>query len=220
MHQKSKETHFKVRAPNNLIHLKMKEVGIRRVAGLVRKMNMPTQSANINELVNMSRPARNKSGEWTLNALRIATFFHCLPEDLFSEEQQGNALGKKKVALEVSFEELRGMLEIRGGGDTKTPELIAQAAELRAAVLRALISLTPMEERVLRLRFGFGGQEEHSLEEIAAILNFSREWIRLIEKSALRKLRYHSRSAPILAAVSIDEGRSDLVDQGVLDALH
>jgi len=59
---------------------------------------------------------------------------------------------------------------------------------------RALATLTPREEKVLRMRFGIGEKSDHTLEEVGQNFEVTRERIRQIEAKALRKLRHPSRS--------------------------
>jgi RNA polymerase primary sigma factor len=59
---------------------------------------------------------------------------------------------------------------------------------------RVLATLTPREEKVLRMRFGIGEESDHTLEEVGQDFNVTRERIRQIEAKALRKLRHPSRS--------------------------
>ncbi len=66
--------------------------------------------------------------------------------------------------------------------------------QLSETVARVLASLTPREERVLRMRFGIGMDEEHTLEEVGDRFSVTRERIRQIEAKALRKLKHPSRS--------------------------
>jgi RNA polymerase primary sigma factor len=70
----------------------------------------------------------------------------------------------------------------------------AVQANLREAATRVLSSLTPREERVLRMRFGIGMNTDHTLEEVGQQFNVTRERIRQIEAKALRKLKHPSRS--------------------------
>jgi RNA polymerase primary sigma factor len=79
--------------------------------------------------------------------------------------------------------------------DRATPAPDEQIAQTRmAAQARALVeTLTPREQEVLRLRFGLGGAEELTLQEIGARLSVSRERVRQIEAQALRKLRGPSK---------------------------
>ena len=67
-------------------------------------------------------------------------------------------------------------------------------ANLKETVTRVLASLTPREERVLRMRFGIGMNTDHTLEEVGQQFSVTRERIRLIEAKALRKLKHPSRS--------------------------
>src|SRR6185437_3350453 len=65
---------------------------------------------------------------------------------------------------------------------------------LKETVTRVLASLTPREERVLRMRFGIGMNTDHTLEEVGQQFSVTRERIRQIEAKALRKLKHPSRS--------------------------
>ena len=65
---------------------------------------------------------------------------------------------------------------------------------LKETCTRILSSLTPREERVLRMRFGIGMNTDHTLEEVGQQFNVTRERIRQIEAKALRKLKHPSRS--------------------------
>ncbi len=67
-------------------------------------------------------------------------------------------------------------------------------ANLRETTTRVLASLTPREERVLRMRFGIGMHTDHTLEEVGQQFSVTRERIRQIEAKALRKLKHPSRS--------------------------
>ena len=67
-------------------------------------------------------------------------------------------------------------------------------AGLKETTTRVLASLTPREERVLRMRFGIGMNTDHTLEEVGQQFSVTRERIRQIEAKALRKLKHPSRS--------------------------
>ena len=62
--------------------------------------------------------------------------------------------------------------------------------EIREAVAKVLLTLTPKEERVLRMRYGIGMDTDHTLEEVGQQFSVTRERIRSIQAKALRKLRH------------------------------
>ncbi len=106
-----------------------------------------------------------------------------------------------KIAREpVSFETPVGDDEDSFLGDfiedknTIVPGKAAENSNLRETTTRVLSSLTPREERVLRMRFGIGVNTDHTLEEVGQQFTVTRERIRQIEAKALRKLKHPSRS--------------------------
>lgn len=80
-----------------------------------------------------------------------------------------------------------------------TPEDTMIYAECCAAVDHILSTLTPREEKVLRMRFGIGERSDHTLEEVGQEFEVNRERVRQIEAKALRKLRHPSRSKYVKA---------------------
>jgi RNA polymerase primary sigma factor len=71
----------------------------------------------------------------------------------------------------------------------------AMQSNLRETTTRALASLTPREERIVRMRFGIGMNTDHTLQEVGQQFSLTRERIRQIEAKALRKLKHPSRSS-------------------------
>ena len=69
----------------------------------------------------------------------------------------------------------------------------AARSSMREATMRILSDLTPREERILRMRFGIGGENDHTLEEVGKTFNVTRERIRQIEAKALKKLQGSKR---------------------------
>jgi RNA polymerase primary sigma factor len=79
---------------------------------------------------------------------------------------------------------------------------------LRSQTAQVLKSLTPREEKVIKMRFGLEDGSEHTLEEVGQSFAVTRERIRQIEAKALRKLRHPSRSRRLKAFVDPDSGGS------------
>ena len=84
------------------------------------------------------------------------------------------------------------------------PSDAAINSNLREVTTRMLATLSPREERVLRMRFGIGMQSDHTLEEVGSQFYVTRERIRQIEAKALRKLRHPSRSKKLRSFISGD----------------
>jgi RNA polymerase primary sigma factor len=82
------------------------------------------------------------------------------------------------------------------------PSDAAFQSNLRETTTRILSTLTPREERVLRMRFGIGVHTDHTLEEVGQQFNVTRERIRQIEAKALRKLKHPTRSKKMISFLS------------------
>jgi RNA polymerase primary sigma factor len=78
--------------------------------------------------------------------------------------------------------------------NTISPVAATITANLRRVTTETLASLTPREERIVRMRFGIGLDGDHTLEEVGKQFSVTRERIRQIEAKALRKLKHPSRS--------------------------
>ncbi len=78
--------------------------------------------------------------------------------------------------------------------DAINPHAVAEASALQCQIAEALASLSPREQRILRMRFGIGGVREHTLEEVGKAFGVTRERIRQIEAKALARLRHPSRA--------------------------
>ena len=105
-------------------------------------------------------------------------------------------IAKEPISLEtpVGDEEDSRLGDFIEDRNAVLPEDAAIYSKMRETVTRVLASLTPREERVLRMRFGIGMNTDHSLEQVGQQFSLTRERIRQIEAKALRKLKHPSRS--------------------------
>ena len=105
-------------------------------------------------------------------------------------------IAKEPVSLEtpIGDEEDSSLGDFIEDKNALAPIDSAIHSNLRETTTRVLASLTPREERVLRMRFGIGMNTDHTLEEVGQQFNVTRERIRQIEAKALRKLKHPSRS--------------------------
>ena len=108
-------------------------------------------------------------------------------------------LSKHTISLETPMgEEGDGRLgDVISDAGARDPEQGALERNLHDDVTELLSTLTPREQKILRMRFGVGEKDAHTLEEVGASFNVTRERIRQIEAKALAKLRSSSRS-PVL----------------------
>jgi len=105
-------------------------------------------------------------------------------------------IAKEPISLEtpVGDEEDSSLGSFIQDENAVIPVDAAIQSNLKEMVTRTLSSLTPREERVLRMRFGIGMPTDHTLEEVGQQFSVTRERIRQIEAKALRKLKHPSRS--------------------------
>ena len=164
----------------------------RSIADQARTIRIPVHMIEtINKLVRTSRQFLHEQG-------REPT-----PEEMAERLSMPLEKVRKvmKIAKEpISFETPIGDEEDSHLGDfiedknAVIPVDAAIQANLKETVTRVLASLTPREERVLRMRFGIGMNTDHTLEEVGQQFSVTRERIRQIEAKALRKLKHPSRS--------------------------
>jgi RNA polymerase primary sigma factor len=126
------------------------------------------------------------------------------PEEL--AEKLGMPLERVRQVLKIAKEPLSLETPIGDEEDSHLGDLIedksailpidaAIQSNLRETATRVLASLTPREERIIRMRFGIGMNADHTLEEVGQQFSLTRERIRQIEARALRKLKHPSRSS-------------------------
>jgi len=164
----------------------------RSIADQARTIRIPVHMIEtINKLVRTSRQMLHEIG-------REPT-----PEEL--AEKLSMPLEKVRKVLKIAKEPISLETPIGDEEDSHLGDFIedknavlpldaAIQANLRETTTRVLASLTPREERVLRMRFGIGMNTDHTLEEVGQQFSVTRERIRQIEAKALRKLKHPSRS--------------------------
>lgn len=164
----------------------------RSIADQARTIRIPVHMIEtINKIVRTSRQMLNEIG-------REPT-----PEEL--AEKLGMPLEKVRKVLKIAKEPLSLETPVGDEEDLHLGDFIedknailpidaAIQSNLRETTTRVLASLTPREERVLRMRFGIGMNTDHTLEEVGQQFSVTRERIRQIEAKALRKLKHPSRS--------------------------
>jgi RNA polymerase primary sigma factor len=164
----------------------------RSIADQARTIRIPVHMIEVvNKVIRTSRKMLNEIG-------REPT-----PEEL--AEKLGMPAEKVRKVLKLAREPLSIETPVGDEEDGRLGDLIedknaiqsidaAIQSNLRETTTRVLASVTPREERVLRMRFGIGMNTDHTLEEVGQQFSVTRERIRQIEAKALRKLKHPSRS--------------------------
>ncbi len=164
----------------------------RSIADQARTIRIPVHMIEtINKLVRTGRQMMHEIG-------REAT-----PEEL--AERLAMPLDKVRKVMKISKEPVSLETPVGDEEDSQLGDFIedknallpvdaAIHTNLRETTTRVLATLTPREERVLRMRFGIGMNTDHTLEEVGQQFSVTRERIRQIEAKALRKLKHPSRS--------------------------
>jgi RNA polymerase primary sigma factor len=165
----------------------------RSLADQSRTIRVPVHMAEIiNKVVRKSRQMLNETG-------REPT-----AEELADELRM--PVAKVRMTLKIAKEPVSLETPFGDEGDSRLGDLIedqntilpidaAIQSNLRDITSRVLASLTPREERIVRMRFGIGINSDHTLEQVGQQFSVTRERIRQIEAKALRKLKHPSRSS-------------------------
>ena len=162
----------------------MDAAGIKTAAELSRKSGV-TQNMIGRYLGLKIRPLRLDL-TWRTDVIRLSEFFRCLPEDLFPRRLVEKVLPKTCVTIDLTESQIEGLV---GQKSELNGEMKMLRDETATTIIRGLACLTPREERVLRMRFGFNGTMAMSLEECADEFAVTRERIRQIEARGLRRLK-------------------------------
>jgi RNA polymerase primary sigma factor len=164
----------------------------RSIADQARTIRIPVHMIEtINKLVRTSRQMLHEIGrEPTPDELAVKLH---MPLDKVRKVLK---IAKEPISLEtpIGDEEDSHLGDFIEDKNAIQPLDAAIQANLRESTTRVLASLTPREERVLRMRFGIGMNTDHTLEEVGQQFSVTRERIRQIEAKALRKLKHPSRS--------------------------
>lgn len=143
-------------------------------------------------LVSMKDPPLNMNGEFSVTAKSVMEILGAAPSDLWTTAQLNAGLETNHGEVSVSESELRSMLN--WGREPELPEDVVDRKLVTKTVAAVVGTLTQREGEVLALRFGLGGAEEKTQEEVGHIYGVGRSRIDQIEKKAMRKLKNPSRA--------------------------
>lgn len=164
----------------------------RAIADQARTIRIPVHMVEtINKLIRIERQLLQELGR-APQAEEIAEIMEMPPEKV----REIMKIAQEPVSLEtpIGEEEDSHLGDFIPDDDALAPAEAAAFTMLKEQLISVLDTLTPREEKVLRLRFGLDDGRSRTLEEVGKEFNVTRERIRQIEAKALRKLRHPSRS--------------------------
>ena len=186
----------KITIRNERLLAAMEGMGYKSVAEFSR--NQGLNGIKVREIFSGKIPPLDREGNPKELTKEILEILNLTIEKAFTEKQ---LKGFKKHTFEVKIEEEK-LLQIISPAKNQEIKVIEQ--EVKSKLSEILSTLTPREEKILRMRFGIGMNTDHTLEEVGRKFFVTRERIREIEGKALRKLKH-----PTVAIKLMEAGAQD-----------
>lgn len=185
----------KITVRNNLLLTAMEQAGYKFVAEFAREIGH--SASRLGDLIALREAPIKKDGSFSDMAKKIMEVLGAAPSDLWTPEQLNMRLEKNTWEDKYTTDTVKAILgsnvaQLEGAvyKDVEKPEEQLDKKELKSMLENGLAKLTPREKKVLIFRFGLDDGKEYTLEEVAEIINVTRERVRQIEAKALRKMRH------------------------------
>ena len=186
----------KITIRNERLLAAMEGMGYKSVAEFSR--NQGLNSVKVREIFSGKIPPLDREGNPKELTKEILEILNLTIEKAFTEKQ---LKGFKKHTFEVKIEEEK-LLQIISPAKNQEIKVIEQ--EVKSKLSEILSTLTPREEKILRMRFGIGMDTDHTLEEVGLKFFVTKDRIRQIEGKALRKLKHPTVARKLMAAGAQD----------------
>ena len=186
----------KITIRNERLLAAMEGMGYKSVAEFSR--NQGLNGVKVREIFSGKIPPLDREGNPKELTKEILEILNLTIEKAFTEKQ---LKGFKKHTFEVKIEEEK-LLQIISPAKNQEIKVIEQ--EVKSKLSEILSTLTPREEKILRMRFGIGMNTDHTLEEVGRKFFVTRERIREIEGKALRKLKHQTVARKLMEAGAQD----------------
>ena len=180
----------------------------RAIADQARTIRIPVHMIEtINKIIRVSRELVQELGREPVPDEIAAKMGFCV-----DKVRKVLRITKEPISLEtpVSEDEDTHLADLIEDKATPIPQNSVIFRDLIEQLDRTLSTLTPKEERVIRMRFGIGEKYDHTLEEVGHSFELTRERIRQIEAKALKKLRHPIRAGRLSLFVKRDKDRNEI----------
>lgn len=200
-----KEYRVQVTVKNNLLLNAIEKAGYKSVSDFCEDAGL--RANQVGNLINLKSSPVLKNGELSALAKKILDFLCALPEDLWTEEQLFMKLETNKGYMHLDKQQMDALSYGEKPQDTPELEDLVMRKELQAKVHEVLGTLRPIQQFVLKMRFGMNDEKEmYTLDQIADKLDVTRERVRQIESKAMRTFQRYCKYDGITNEVLRDEG--------------
>jgi RNA polymerase sigma factor (sigma-70 family) len=203
-----KDYRIEIKVKNNRLLTKMEAAGYLSVTKFAEAIGM--NRTVIYRIVSIKSTALDNEGYYRPEALRIAEFLNCTPQEIYPPAQMRGTMKENKAQITANANEVDSLTSsLRTLAFSPERKMILN--EAKQALKAVMMTLTPKEQRILDLRYGLTYGEEKTLDEVGAMFGVSRERIRQQEMKALRKMRHPHRSKELRE--NLDELTIDPLEQ-------
>lgn len=182
-----KDLRLTITVRNNLLMRAIEDAGFDSIAAFARAHNLSYPA--IVDFVALRLAPIAPSGEWRVQAVKMAAALKALPEDLFPAAFMTRAMERNRVEREISSADVPAL----GFGGVQSiaydPEASAMQDEALAAMRAALGTLAPREVAVLTAIYGLDTGQPKTLREVGATMNITQERVRQLQLRAERRLK-------------------------------
>jgi RNA polymerase sigma factor (sigma-70 family) len=203
-----KDYRIEIKVKNNRLLTKIEAAGYLSVAKFAEAIGM--NRTVIYRIISIKSTALDNEGYYRPEALRIAEFLNCTPQEIYPPAQMRGTMKENKAQITANANEVDSLTSsLRTLAFSPERKMILN--EANQVLKAAMMTLTPKEQRILDLRYGLTYGEEKTLDEVGAMFGVSRERIRQQEMKALRKMRHPGRSKELRE--NLDELTIDPLEQ-------
>ena len=171
----------KAKIVNNNIISAMEALGIKNAAELSRIADM--EQGSVGDYINMKTSPMKVDGTLKVGAEKLCFALNKMPDELFNEQQMYSPVKENKVEIKMEHPAL----------EYNPIDLLTDEIDAQRITDHLTGALTMREQKIIDLRFGLNGHDEHTYEDAGKHFGVTKERIRQLEHRAMRKMRHPGR---------------------------